>query len=1271
MGYLQFKKVWLSLVDVRAELRSRHEKFNRFLPNSMLTKKLEALVNLEEKQEAKTLLEAANAINDERLTRERRYLVDEALLLSRVVLAEALDAAGQVYLFGKGPSDCFDGEPMQPDFADFMEFEVVKELWKERVRPDAISTSRILNEPAHAETSRPETDESSTKTNAGEESAKASVSSSSKPLQPQSRSRIAVVGAARAFASRQVSLTTAFLWAKRVRSVACGSAVAYAVTDSGELFCWGGKQRAWRYFYDQSTLDSNGTTGYVVEHPSSKSGGERSPLAKDPGRPLTTRSEMLKLSLPSQAAKHRSEYDQSPLRTKYRKTFVKPERILPTEDDERARLLLIGRYYDLAPPATPAAPATSSPSSQSPSSASLAPAPVPPASTPPKAPSLQELRETVEPELNIDDLALSLQMRGVYLAKQTRTELIVKLGDCLALEIECIGDIFHDHMKEQDKVARRLRHARRENAMLEVAAKTAALWHELSQLQANILAAESEAFVRDQQDYLDMKRKIVAAKQKARRQAREGIDEQPHEQLHANGLTARGSPLQDFNGHQAVECIAVGSRHALAVHQSGKLLTWGVGTFGRLGGAHDSSSSPQRERGQNDPAAWHSDVHTPEVVDALKTHRFRAVACGFGHSLALTSHGQVFAWGSATHGKLGIGAVGAAESFTLVPMPLLLPSGVVVRKIACGPSHSAVLSVDGHLFVWGCGDGGKLGLGDGRDVGQDLVPRNGGKLGVLSTPTQVLDPFANEKLVDVSCGAGHTVVLTAAVKRAGSSDGKLVGGRVFVAGSSHALAKFTPTFAPLEIVNNTSEAVPMAKVSCGNAHTALVSADGELFTWGSNVGGCTGHSILVPRIKTPTRVSCMYQSPANLCLVDGVHAVQSTQNASCFPDYALRSSLGEYAQTQQEMCPFWQVTLLRMSRIERVRVVVWSATAGRSNDTTARAPLTKRPMSSSGTRLKYAILVSEVPFETEERGKYSLAVAKRHSTHEAIHLDSTVQTEWIWTLPVDTFGQHVRVQLDNVSGMLSLRAVEVVGMDSTEFKGPKVSDVTCGEAVTAVICRPLGSTEMLRERFLRAVRADRASLWVLQQLETFHPFLQDELAVGGHRGKKPCVLCRPSETCVMCLVEQAILEDGKVDAAKLFAAKDSNDVTASSTGGAHGAAAVTAALERKRENEEKQREAMRTLTLEELCHKLLAMNMRTEEEEAAQQQQLEQDLLDMNAFAIADKQQQQSDHAVSQGTVGRTGGSRGGGSSSSFLTKLRRALGLKSAVANQRVLTAE
>uniref|UniRef100_K3WD87 RCC1-like domain-containing protein n=1 Tax=Globisporangium ultimum (strain ATCC 200006 / CBS 805.95 / DAOM BR144) TaxID=431595 RepID=K3WD87_GLOUD len=927
---------------------------------------------------------------------------------------------------------------------------------------------------------------------------------------------------------------------------------------------------------------------------------------------------MLKLGVPSQVLETQKQYDQLPLRKKYRKTFVKPEKILPTDEQKQHKLALVGRYYDLLPPLDPAADAPS------------------------PGLSLQELMETVEPELNVDDLALSLQMRGVYLAKETRLELVDKLGDCLELELECVGEKFHVHMKEQDKIARRLRHDRREKQVLTVAGKTGALWYDLRILMESILKIERDTFSKERANYLDMKRKILTAKQKIRRQAREGYSSSSNQEhvepfggsgdknlSHVNGLTSRGAPMRDFNGRDALETIAVGSRHVLAIHQSGKLLTWGVGSFGRLGGTREPQQSTWS---QNDPDSWHSDVHAPEVVDALKSSRFRSVACGFGHNLALSTQGQVFVWGSATHGKLGIGTISENESFTLSPLPLPLPTGMSVRKIACGPSHSALLTTDGSLYVWGCGDGGKLGLGDGRDVGQNRIPRNGGQLGIVSTPTRVIEPFGRENLVEVSCGTAHTAVLSAIETTTSSGEEKRVGGRVYVAGSNHALAKFTPSFTLLPIVNDDDkEAVAMTKLSCGNAHTALISTEGELFTWGKNVGGCAAHSVLIPLVKVPTRVSCMYQRPANLCLRSGVHALQSTQSAACLPEYALRKE--SFAQTQQEVCPFWQVTLQNMSRIERVRVILWKPLDG---DDDAAAPqtlmATTRPSTSSGATLKYTILISESAFDTEERGKYSLAKAKSHSTHAGFALLRD-QKELTWTPPVDTFGRFVRVQIDNATAMLSLSVVEVVGMNSTEYKGPKVSEVECGEAMTAVVCRPLSSMEMLRERFLRAVRTDRASLWILEQIETFHPFLNEELVVNGHDGQgRMCILCRPHGKCVVCLVEAAIIADGKLPQQTKIVS-DPSSITA------------------MKENEAKKREALCHLTLEELCQRLMTMNMRTEEEEEAQQKQLEQELTDLTALA---KQKLREEQEGAQLAVVATNGSVSG---NGLLEKLRKALG--------------
>ncbi|KAF4030365.1 Regulator of chromosome condensation (RCC1) repeat [Phytophthora infestans] len=1214
LSYLQFKKAWLAVVDVPAELRQRGEKFNRFLPPKMLAKKLAMLVSLEEKQEALTLLEANNTLSDEVIASQRRELVTEARCLARVTLAEALDAAGQVYVFGKGAHQRFDCEPKEPDFVDFMDYDVVRELWQQRVSPAGSNAMASLSSGVKSIENKPK--------------------NSDNPDKRLSPARTKLEASARAFADRQVSKATAFLWGKRVNQVACGAAIAYALTDAGEVFCWGGNKRRWKYFYDEATATN------VVED-SDPGGAALAELARFGAKrdsswrknPLTARSEMLRLfALPSQVSESHDVHDKQGLRRKYAQVFEKLVPLTLTDEDRRRRLQLVGQYYGLL------------------SGRSC-------------MRSLDELMETVEPDLDVDNLSLSLFVRGVEVARPTRTALLEILGECLELERECVGEKFHEHMKHQDEIARRHRKERRERALMAVVDKANALWFDLNELREKMATAERERLIKGDEEYDKMKRKITHATQKLKRRAREGHSavvvpdnnaEQRQDLLYINGLTARGPVLKFFGGSQALQSIAVGSRHALAIHSSGKLYTWGVGSFGRLGGAQNVECKRDRSNDEsegNPVDSWHSDAHTAQVIPAVRHLRFRAISCGFSHSLALCTDGTVYAWGSATHGKLGIGPVLVEESFTLAPMALssLTSLGVRVRKIACGPSHSALLTVAGALYVWGCGDGGRLGLGDDRDIGEDRIPRNGVQLGVISTPTRVVEPFEHEKLVEVACGAAHTAVLSAIQRNSG--------GCVYVAGSNHAVANFTPRFTRVTVPE--ASTVMAMKVSCGPAHTAFVSTEGELYTWGKNIGGSTGHDVKLPLLPHPTRVGCMFERPRNLCLDAAVTATQSSQNATAIAEFALggdhaaregqkkrqsRRSSGQntahFAQTQHEMCPFWEVNLAQHCRIVSIRVVLVSSTSIDAE-------------SARSTASKYAVMVSEDAFDLEIRGKQALAKARGHSVHVSLSCDT--QNELKWTAPADTFGRFVRVQLESVSGasLLSLERVEVLGASSEQYTGPRVTDVVCAEGMTVAICTPIGDKEELRNMFRRAVRADRSSLSVLAQLETFQSCVREEeqqqqeeealykasqtaktsiekreiataiAALEAKQRAETCVLCRPKVPCVICEMEKHVRAAKK----KLITQTPQQPkISVNDRRKQHSQPSTSIALVTAIKRPEL------ALTLEGLCSEFLALDLRSKQDEEEAQQRVELELMDPVALARA-KQEEEAAARLASGQV--------------------------------------
>ncbi|KAF0744754.1 hypothetical protein Ae201684_001209 [Aphanomyces euteiches] len=1015
LNYKAFRTIWLSLlVDVRKELSQRNIPYNtisgcnKLLPKSALVKKLEAILDKEEAQEQYTILEAKWNLEWERIRAERERLAREARRFANYVLSDTLDAAGQVYVFGKGTFNRFDGAPAPRDFVDCPHFKTLLELWTKRLR----GTSEV------------------SQVDGGGNSGDAVVKAQEQP-------KTDVIAAQEmAFQNRLVAINTAWLWGRRIKQVSCGTTVAYALTDSGELFCWGGTQRRWNYLYHQND--------------------ETLPLES---RPFTARTEQLKLVMPSQVAQDAHDYDQNYARRMFKEN-APPQRPELSPDEQYQRLLAVVNYFALGTDTS----------------------------------SFEKLNEMIEFDLNAEKAASAIRLRGLPVSSHGKQAIVDDLGKVFLLEIECMGVPFHERMKRLDTKLLQALHNNNTKLEAEVLKKGATIWKSMRKL-LKALDNEEETTWQAQQNKWDAKRdEIRRLRGKQDRMGREGIELQAvndsQRTISPSGLTTRGPPQKQFHGKHALHDISVGSKHALAIHNSGKLYGWGFGSFGRLGNAN------------------HEDMPVPKPLNQLSSMRFHGVACGYSHSLALRSDGQIFVWGSAATGKLGLEPAASpsirpnttpirqrhskqtedfSDCFTIMPLPLPLPTKV--KKIACGPSHSAAITVNGELFVWGSGDGGRLGLGDGRFMDADNLLK-GGLLGVLATPTHVVS-LKNHYLVDVSCGVSHTAVLSD-IK---SDSITTTGGLLFVCGSAHSLGKFCPAFATLPEL----QGVPIVAVSCGNAHTAAVSVHGELYSWGNNAGGCTGHELGHRFIQSPTKLTCMYQVPQNMARSKQypVRALQSSINSGYLATFALDGNTdGQFestcTQTFREICPFWQVDLGVNCRLHMIRI--WNRTGD------------------AGQHLfPCHVMISESPFEPEG-GKLMLRQCLAHSVHLKFKLEDATNP-LVWRLPEDTFGRYIRIQLDSTN-ILSLAQVEVFGVEEWRFLGPKVSSVACGDDITVVVCRPYPSQSDIDTKYLRALCADIAHRDVLREYHTFGPCEHKFVNLTGVFSR--CLLCSAQRKCPIC-----------------------------------------------------------------------------------------------------------------------------------------------------------
>ena len=237
--------------------------------------------------------------------------------------------------------------------------------------------------------------------------------------------------------------------------------------------------------------------------------------------------------------------------------------------------------------------------------------------------------------------------------------------------------------------------------------------------------------------------------------------------------------------------VSAGNHHSLALGSDGVPYSWGYNNEGQLGdGTRTNSSSPLA-------------VSAPPGVS------FTALAAGGVHSLGLTADGVVYAWGSNGSGQLGDGT----NITSSVPVVVQAPPGVRFTAIAAGDYHSLGLGSDGVLYAWGYNNAGQLGVGSTTNSN---IP-----VAVPAPPGTTYTEFA--------AGAGHTVAL--------GSDGALYS---WGSNGSGQLGDGTNTASSVPVAVSTPPGIAFVSVTAGDYHSAGSSAQGTLFTWGSNGSGQLG-----------------------------------------------------------------------------------------------------------------------------------------------------------------------------------------------------------------------------------------------------------------------------------------------------------------------------------------------------------------------------------------------------------------------------------------------
>ncbi|MEH6947974.1 hypothetical protein V7068_13070 [Bacillus sp. JJ634] len=264
--------------------------------------------------------------------------------------------------------------------------------------------------------------------------------------------------------------------------------------------------------------------------------------------------------------------------------------------------------------------------------------------------------------------------------------------------------------------------------------------------------------------------------------------------------------------------VAAGDSHTLVLKKNGTVWSFGKNQTGQLGNGNTKNQ------------------YTPVQVKGLKN--VKDIAAGYNFSLALKKDGTVWMWGNNERNQIGDGKTGSSLMKNVL-VPYQVKSLTKVKSVSGGTYYSLAVKSDGTVWSWGFNDASQLG------IVKTIAYQN--------KPAKVLGQDGEGYLSQIKQADGgyrHTLAV--------ANDGSL-----YTWGEN--------TYGKLGIGTETSiydiwsdganSAVPV-KVSltkviqaeAGSEHTVAITADGTVWSWGSNDYGQLGVGKKYSKKKVPAKV---------------------------------------------------------------------------------------------------------------------------------------------------------------------------------------------------------------------------------------------------------------------------------------------------------------------------------------------------------------------------------------------------------------------------------
>ncbi|XP_054637749.1 regulator of chromosome condensation [Dunckerocampus dactyliophorus] len=232
------------------------------------------------------------------------------------------------------------------------------------------------------------------------------------------------------------------------------------------------------------------------------------------------------------------------------------------------------------------------------------------------------------------------------------------------------------------------------------------------------------------------------------------------------------------------------------------------------------------------------------------------VSAGDSHTAALTEEGTVYVWGSFRDNN---GVIGLLDPLQKSALPLKLPMTETVVKVASGNDHLVMVTIEGRLYTSGAAEQGQLGR-----VPEQFSVRGGRRgLGRLLIP-QMVKVKGKIHFIDAFCAAYATFAV--------SKDEQVYG---FGLSNYYQLGTKSTTmcFVPVKLSSFKNSTTAWVDFSGGQHHTVCLDSEGQVYSLGRAEYGRLGLGEGAEEKSEPTPVDGIESARGVTCGASVSYAV--------------------------------------------------------------------------------------------------------------------------------------------------------------------------------------------------------------------------------------------------------------------------------------------------------------------------------------------------------------------------------------------------------------